>query len=118
MNRVTKTIAAITAVCLLSVSGVAFAIAESEDSGCSGLQVETVKIVIGRLDKNKDWISNFIQQLEAIKCNQIAFHFRGAAMTKAPACEGTTTCSYQDDEGGGDTPIEDCDIVDGIVSCS
>ena len=111
MNRLTKTIAAITAVCLLSVSGVAFAY-----SNCEDLQIRTLNAVIDLLDESEK--EAFKAHLDGISCNQIVYHFRGAAMTKAPACEGTTTCSYQDDEGGGDTPIEDCEFVNGIVSCS
>ncbi len=116
MNRLTKTIAAIIAVCLLSVSGVAFAY-----SDCDDLQNQTLDAVIDLLDESEK--ENFKAHLQGISCNQIVYHFRGAAMTSAPACVGTTTCtlSVEDDEGGGD--ITDCEIIigsggDTIASCN
>ena len=116
MNRLTKTIAAIIAVCLLSVSGVAFAI-----SDCNALQKRTLDAVIDLLDESEK--KKFWPHLQGISCNQIVYHFRGAAMTSAPACVGPTTCTLrvEDDEGGGD--ITDCEIIivpgeDTIASCN
>ena len=115
MNRLTKTIAAIIAVCLLSVSGVAFAY-----SDCNNFQNQTLDAVIDLLERGSDEEAAFAEHLQGISCGQIAFHFRNSTMANAPACEGTTTCTsiILDDEGGGD--ITDCVVIgdDNIVSCN
>ncbi|MGA0266163.1 MAG: hypothetical protein ACO3KY_09785 [Lysobacterales bacterium] len=117
MNKLTKTIAAIIAVCLLSVSGVAFA-----SSGCSGLQVRTVQEVIGSLDEGETWQSKLIAHLENISCSQIYFHYARATTSSAPNCAEPTRCTLStaldDESGGGDTI--DCVFFTGggIASCN
>jgi len=107
MNKLTKTIAAIIAVCLLSVSGVAF-------GDCSTLHNKTVAQVVDLLADGTDesnWKQNIGDYMERVSCERIYFHVTSSTTSTSPACAENTACSYFSEEGGqSDEPIE-CDVV-------
>ena len=109
MNRLTKTIAAIIAVCLLSVSGVAF-------GDCSSLNDKTLAQVVELLVADTDesnWKQSIGNYMQSVSCERIYFHVTSATTSSPPACAESTACSYFSDEsdgGSSDEPIE-CDVV-------
>ena len=108
MNRLTKTIAAIMAVCSLSMSGVAF-------GDCSSLNNKTLAEVVKLLggDTNEsNWKQTIGAYMENVSCERIYFHVTSATTSSSPACAESTACYFSDESDGGssDEPIE-CDVV-------